>query len=99
MGYDFIGGEHHLRLVLGAHGFWNSRWHCGFSFYSSAWQKYLHIKVYRQDFVGPTPGRYVLVEIRSNEKITVKHLLMSMTHCKGNVHLWRSVTGTRLDLL
>jgi len=99
MKYDFMGGEHHLRLVLGAHGFWTSRWHCGFSFYSPARQKYMHIKIYRyqQDIIN----NYVLIQLRVNLKTRVKDLLLLMnkTESRGNSEIWHVMTGTRLDLL
>lgn len=59
----------------------------------------MHVKIYKQQFVGPNPGDYTLVQLRVYDNLKSYHLLMNRTKSHSNSEIWRRMTGTRLDLL
>jgi hypothetical protein len=95
--YSFLGGENHLRLVLGAEGFWQERvkrTH-GFEFHSHKsgiiWASFQPV-----EFLAGYPC------VRA-QLITSDHVRMVFFEA-GNLTIfnkmkWLDVTGTRLDLL
>jgi hypothetical protein len=95
--YYFLGGEDHLRLVLGAHGFWDSRWHYGFSFYSPKRERYIHAKFSKSEYINAR--ECVEVEFKYQGMRRPVRVYFSKNPKNNNVYIWQLHTDTRLDLL
>jgi len=93
--YDFLGGENHLRLVLGASGFWYLSDKLGFHFYTSD-NVQVEVEFYQN---AKCPEIYIFCDISRNgfyNHIGARFIKLYGHHNKA---LWKKLTHTRLDLL
>jgi len=91
--YNFLGGENHLRLVLGAYGFWYRCERFGFNFLCPRTSIIINIEFRKHDWlIG-----YSCDVIRQGY---IHHASISFEHdCyERNVKVFKYFTGASIDL-
>jgi hypothetical protein len=91
--YDFLGGENHLRLVLGASGFWHRGERFGFNFSCPRKSVIIKIEFCKHDWLSGYSCDVILPGAIHHAGIWFGN------DCyERNVKVFKSLTGVSIDL-
>jgi hypothetical protein len=91
--YDFLGGENHLRLVLGAYGFWYRCERFGFKFLCPRTARVINIEFCKSNWLDGYS-----CEVSRGEITYHAGVIFGRDCYEHNVKIFKCVTGASIDL-